>query len=512
MNNFWRNKKQIFGFCLILLISVLGIFVLDTKQAEASLCNPLWGSDFDAGKCLMITSIDISAVIIQAFGSGLNIILNLLTSILNWGDFIEADIVKIGWGITRDLVNMFFVFILLIIAIATILKVETFGMKAVLPKLIILALLINFTLVIAGAVIDFSQILTDFFITQAGGTEFQTNIMNATQAMKTVALNTNIPVADGLKNMSEVFIGAILTVVFLLTTLFVLGAYVLFLIIRIVAIWFLLIMAPLAWMAYVLPNTKQHFEKWWSNFIKWVFFAPASAFFIFLAIFSYKSLLTQGIQNNLNSGDYSQLLPSFTKPDVLLQYLLVIGILFGGLIVAQSMGIAGAKGAVGLGKSIGKKFSGVGATQKWWKARKAVGEDEAKERRKRKMALGRVGQIRQTLRENIRPTAKGRAEARARKNTAVNTEAQRMAKTMDLNDIRKIAGKRVPLTAAGRMQKLAAQSFLSSPGTTTYRQARSRTTTTRPGTWKYNRLTNLANRTRRTVARKRARGQFRRYT
>src|SRR3989344_1629669 len=39
--------------------------------------------------------------------------------------FGDLDVVIIGWGITRDVANMFFIFILLIIAIATILRIET---------------------------------------------------------------------------------------------------------------------------------------------------------------------------------------------------------------------------------------------------------------------------------------------------------------------------------------------------------------------------------------------------
>jgi len=55
--------------------------------------------------------------------------------------FTKVSIVTIGWTITRDLANYCFLFlILLVIAIATILRVETYGMKALLPKLIIAAL------------------------------------------------------------------------------------------------------------------------------------------------------------------------------------------------------------------------------------------------------------------------------------------------------------------------------------------------------------------------------------
>jgi hypothetical protein len=49
-----------------------------------------------------------------------------------------------GWVITRDIANMFFIVILLVIAFATILQIEQYNYKKWLPKLILMAILINF--------------------------------------------------------------------------------------------------------------------------------------------------------------------------------------------------------------------------------------------------------------------------------------------------------------------------------------------------------------------------------
>jgi hypothetical protein len=74
------------------------------------------------------------------------------------------EMITIGWEITRDIANIFFIFILLIIAIATILRLESYGAKQLLAKLIIVALLVNFSLVIAFAVVDAANILALTFI------------------------------------------------------------------------------------------------------------------------------------------------------------------------------------------------------------------------------------------------------------------------------------------------------------------------------------------------------------
>ena len=89
--------------------------------------------------------------------------------------FTNALIVQTGWHITRDLANMFFILILLIIAFATVLRIQTYAIQQLWWKILVAALLINFSLVIAGFVIDFTQILTTFFIKQAlGGGSFGT--------------------------------------------------------------------------------------------------------------------------------------------------------------------------------------------------------------------------------------------------------------------------------------------------------------------------------------------------
>ncbi|MFH2104651.1 MAG: hypothetical protein ABII72_00235, partial [Parcubacteria group bacterium] len=83
-------------------------------------------------------------------------------------DIINDPVVIAGWGITRDVLNMFFVISLLVIAFATILRIETYQYKALLPKLIYAALLVNFSKTIAGVFIDFSNVLMMTFINLKG--------------------------------------------------------------------------------------------------------------------------------------------------------------------------------------------------------------------------------------------------------------------------------------------------------------------------------------------------------
>lgn len=71
--------------------------------------------------------------------------------------------VKTGFAITLGIANAFFVLILLWIAIATIFDFEPYTARQLLPKLIIAALLINFSLPIGNAFINLSNGIADIF-------------------------------------------------------------------------------------------------------------------------------------------------------------------------------------------------------------------------------------------------------------------------------------------------------------------------------------------------------------
>ena len=566
MINFCKNNKQLVSFCLILIISSLVVFSLGVKEVSAAEETPgMFMSAIQGviGGILLITQEIIGGLVAWFAG--------LAQGILGYTDTQNAQMVKDGWKIVRDLVNMFFVLILLTIAFATILRFEPYGMKALLPKLIIAALLINFSLVLAGTIIDFSGVLTNFFIQDS--TSFFNNIAGSMGLAKIQLTNAEQPseywqcsnasrikvqyprkeacqkectggnLPDGIGTCNgpfptpeldwtkipgdkfwKVAASLFLSIIFTAIAAFVFGAFAFLLLVRVIIIWFLLILAPLAWFFSILPATLHLFEQWWKAFIKWVFFAPAAIFFIWLSVSSWVKFISgaaPSVGGEMISGmkevitdeiTQAKIMPQVMLPENFIQFILACGMLIGSLIVAQKMSITFADSAVKLAKNAGGKISGVNATKKWWKARGAVGEDEAKERRKRKMALGRVGQFRQTLRENIRPTVKGRAEARARKNAAIALESKRMSKNMDINSIQRIAGQRTgSLTAAGRMQKLAAQILLTNPkDSKIYKQMESRISAPKTIS-EYQKITKLANRVDQIIKEKKEKGEYTRY-
>ena len=87
------------------------------------------------------------------------VIIDVLIWVVQFNNIINVEAVKVGWVIVRDLANMFFVLVLLVIAFATILRIESYNAKKLLPKLLIMAVVINFSKTIFGIIIDFSQVI-----------------------------------------------------------------------------------------------------------------------------------------------------------------------------------------------------------------------------------------------------------------------------------------------------------------------------------------------------------------
>lgn len=295
--------------------------------------------------------------------------------------FTTAPIVATGWEVVRDLANMFFSLILLVIAFATILRIETYGMKQVLWKLIVAALLINFSLVIAGVVIDGSNVLTNFFIKNAtynivtkdsSGTEISNTTSDISVAIlsglkvhtlyqvnlgdtngQSIPQNSAAPQIQGDIGFTTILINIILGIIFMLVTAFVLFAAAILFLIRLIALWILLIFAPLAWLAMILPATRNLWNKWWHEFMKWIIFAPVYGFFIYLTVSMIsKNVLSQsGSVRQASAGGLA--ITEFTQDlRLIANYIVLIIFMVAGLIFARQSGISGATAMAKLGTNL----------------------------------------------------------------------------------------------------------------------------------------------------------------
>lgn len=363
-----KNKKSIYLiFAVVIVFNVLflPLISLASHTQEHTRLLPRLPDIIDvvgdltgwmSAKVLLFISSFISMILGVLFGFIIGLEAQFIDFVLSPTNFpiTTAPIVELGWGIMRDLANMFFILILLIIAFTTVLRIKSWAIQQLWWKVIVAALLINFSLVIAGFLIDFTNILTAFFLNQITGGSgiggvitITTKLAAGMQILNFYDPSNVASITGGITQFSAAgiaaVVGIILTLIGLIITAFVFGAAVIFLIVRILHLWLLLIFAPIVWMLWILPATSGYFSQWWHSFIRWAFFAPIFVFMIYLSLSIFDA---SGKLNPKVFGVFPAVwqtpAPGITKvgmPAAIFQWILVIAMMFGSLIVASKFGI-----------------------------------------------------------------------------------------------------------------------------------------------------------------------------
>ena len=308
----------------------------------------------------------ILAAIVSIVGKLLLAAIYLLTLIAQYNHFIDADAVKNGWVIVRDVANMFFIVVLLIIAFATILNVSSYQWKAMLPQLLIAAILINFSKTIAGIFIDLSQVImltfVNGFAAAAGG-----NFANMFQIQGLLTLNPNVTMAVSLLHILGGYILAFILVTIALVTTLIMAVILAF---RIVMLWALVVLSPLPYLLNILPQGKKYGEKWWSMFGEYLTAGPVLAFFLWLSLVSIGSGTVAndfgGASGNAETQQAEQIaggsIPTAAaSPTSLLSFVIGICMLLAGLKITGEMSVMGAgaaKAAPAMMGKVAKRVSG----------------------------------------------------------------------------------------------------------------------------------------------------------
>lgn len=278
----------------------------------------------------------------------------LLPPIAKYNNFIREEGVVLGWTTMRDLCNMFFIIILLLIALATILKIQSYGYRQLLKRFVIIAVLINFSRTIVGVLIDFSQIVMLTFV----------RVIEKTVASDLiVALGLDqLFRHDGGANWDQVAMFAVAAIMMGIMVVVILGIIAI-LIMRIVSLWVLIVLSPLAFVSFTFPKTEKYFNQWTEELGKNLFAGPALAFFLWLSL----AIVGSGKINESfgeKTSDYSDanVVSNATSPANALNFIVGIGVLLAGIKMTQTSGVAGAAfagtmvaGAVGATKRLGKR-------------------------------------------------------------------------------------------------------------------------------------------------------------
>lgn len=288
------------------------------------------------------------------FGSLTVTLIGILISIAQYNDFINVPAVQKGWVLLRDVTNMFFIVILLLIAFGTLFRWDNYHYKKLLGKLLIMAVLVNFSKGITGFMIDFAQVLMLTFVygfkDAAAG-----NFVQGFHLDKMFQFASNRLTPEEARNLqadeTSFLIAAILALISIFVAMVVIGVIVIVLIFRIVALWFLVITSPIAYTLNVFPGQGQKYaQMWWDYFGRYASTGPILAFFLWLSLSVMQITngqaitFTKKIQDSSSFGLADVPAASITgigQSEILLSFIVNISLLVGALWMTKQLGVAG---------------------------------------------------------------------------------------------------------------------------------------------------------------------------
>jgi len=255
------------------------------------------------------------------------------------GQLTVAGIVfLVAWNNVKVYANMLIVLGLIVIAVATIIQFRAYEAQKILPILIIVALLVNFSVVLVGFFIDLSNVA---FGTLSGAKQSEL-ILKINGVWDNVVLP--IRVVDFNTLLKFVGLNAVFEILYIIVTIALLW-FIVILIERYVILAILFILSPLAFVFFVFPISRGLWNRWWNTFLKWCFAGLGGAFFLNLSI----SVLVQFEQ----LGFFNPTADPVFVQRFIFAVLIVIAILIIGLrITVKSAGPA-AEMAMGLAKAAG---------------------------------------------------------------------------------------------------------------------------------------------------------------
>ncbi|MBU1039041.1 hypothetical protein KKC17_02290 [Patescibacteria group bacterium] len=323
------------GFLLgLVLILGLGLFLPTTASAN-------FGSWLGQNLILPLAE----------FIGGLTVtLIGILIGIVQYNDFINAPAVAKGWVIIRDLANMFVIVVMLVIAFATVFRIEEYQYKKLLSKLLIMSVLVNFSKMLTGFFIDFAQVVMLTFVNgfkeAAAG-----NLVNGFHLSEMFEFSKSKTIEGATPNENSFFVASILALISITVAMVVVAIYLVVFLVRIAFLWLLTIMSPLAFLLAAFPGqAKKYSSEWWEYFGKYLSAGPILAFFLWLAL-----SMMQTSNNVLDSfvgqsgSDYSfkdvpgVAITGIGQSEILLSFIINIVILLGGLWMTQKLGVAGGK-------------------------------------------------------------------------------------------------------------------------------------------------------------------------
>lgn len=229
--------------------------------------------------------LQVMALFTMIAGTFLNFVIKF--SIIDMGKNLPGVAINDAWKVLRDLANMSFIFILLYTSISLIIgKKSTADVRSLVVKMVIAAILINFSQFFTKIIIDASNLLAlTFYNAVAPGA-----IANAGESTSFVKYGIANSITDVLKPQSifelagnlqgsKIITMGIMGSILLLACIFIFIAIAFMFLIRFALLIYVIIFSPIALVADVIPGAKDQFNKWWTTLVNQAFF-PAIFFLL----------------------------------------------------------------------------------------------------------------------------------------------------------------------------------------------------------------------------------------
>jgi len=367
MNFFKKNKKTFIFFLAILSVTSVGVFVISNKAhalAAPYAAYQLFKS-FGSDNILVMGFKYILGAILSLVGWLMiipGVMLDVALNVDNNARYLDSEAVRQVWVMVRDFLNLFFIFTLLFSAFATIFQIDKYHIKKIIFKIIIMALLVNFSFPIARFFIDVSNVAMYWMLNNMFGGSGGASIA-ATLAASSGLKELLLPKNAAEYQIPYLMAAIIFTFIFGITLMMI---AILFLV-RLIVLSVLVMFSPIGFVGYVFPDTAKYASQWWDALLKYSFFAPIMTFGLAVTLKMMNSLgansesmsdFKKAAINNSIGVDTSwvQAAAFFVVPIVILW-------LFMG--VAQKFSIAGASAVQKKGQDLAKWAGKQGGGTRW---------------------------------------------------------------------------------------------------------------------------------------------------
>jgi hypothetical protein len=299
----------------------------------------------------------LGSVAVIVSGTFLSISINLTTHI---GDFFNSiPALESLWVVVRNISSMFIIFVLLYASIRTILGVGSTNVKAIIGKVIIAGLLINFSLFFVKLGVDASNIVSlQFYRAIAPGTSenFTTDSVFNDGGLSNVFMSSlkipqiyqNKKVLDSVDIAASIGIAAIAGWLMMITAAFSFFAAAIAFTIRTGLLLFIMALSPIFFAGMIFPQIKAEVSDKLLKLLKGqLVFMPAYLFLMYIAL---RFISSDGFNAlfNANATGVPGAGESVFGPTwigIIVQYVIALVFINAPLLFAIQLGAVGAKWA-----------------------------------------------------------------------------------------------------------------------------------------------------------------------